>query len=166
LTDLLLLKRNETLTVWRITRAEYASTALSGLGGLYAAGRWHQQGREIVYLASSWSLAALEVLVHVGRNDSLIPFIYMEVSIPVAVSAQHIPASLLPKNWHNNPPGLQTQQFGTQWLASNASALLKVPSVISPAEHNWLFNPNHADAGLITVSQPRPFYFDQRLWDA
>lgn len=165
MTDLLPLERDGTLTVWRITRAEYASTALSGMGGLYAAGRWHQQGHEIVYLASSWSLAALEVLVHLGRNDALIPFIYLQVSIPAAVSAQHLLLSRLPKNWHNNPPGLQTRQLGSQWLAANTSALLKVPSVISPAEYNWLFNPKHSDAELITVSQPRPFYFDQQFWD-
>lgn len=37
---------------------------LKGTEGLYAAGRWHQKGRLILYTSSSISLAKLEVLAN------------------------------------------------------------------------------------------------------
>jgi RES domain-containing protein len=58
------------MDLWRILN--YAD--LSGLGGLRAAGRWHSQGRRIVYLADHPSSALLEMLVHLDR--SLIPSTY------------------------------------------------------------------------------------------
>ena len=51
------------MELWRISN--YAD--LSGIGGLKAAGRWHSQGRRIVYLADHPSSALLEMLVHMDR---------------------------------------------------------------------------------------------------
>ena len=52
------------MELWRISN--YAD--LSGIGGLRAAGRWHSQGRRIVYLADHESSALLEMLVHMDRD--------------------------------------------------------------------------------------------------
>ena len=46
---------------WRIADARFGGAPLSGEGGLYAAGRWHYQGRRVVYFSRTLSLAALEV---------------------------------------------------------------------------------------------------------
>jgi RES domain-containing protein len=165
-TRLILLKRDEPLTFWRISRAEFTASALSGQGGLYAGGRWHRAGRPVVYLASTWSLAALEVFVHLGRRDSAIPFVYFSVTIPPRVSAQTVRTETLPSDWMSEPPSSDTQRLGTDWLRSHASALLRVPSVLSPldAEYNWILNPQHPDATQLIISKPRPFQFDRHLW--
>jgi RES domain-containing protein len=52
------------MELWRISN--YAD--LSGAGGLRAAGRWHSQGKRIVYLADHPSSALLEMLVHLDRE--------------------------------------------------------------------------------------------------
>jgi len=46
----------------RIVRRRYAD--LSGSGGLYTPGRWHEQGVRIIYTATSIALAALEFALH------------------------------------------------------------------------------------------------------
>lgn len=86
MTQLIPLERDEPFIAWRITRAEFAISALSGQGGLYADGRWHRAGQPVVYMASTWSLAALEVFVHLGRRDSAIPLVYFSVTIPPQVN--------------------------------------------------------------------------------
>jgi hypothetical protein len=58
------------MKVWRLCRQPFVATALDGIGGLYAGGRWHCRGQPIVYAASSAALAALEVLVHVDPLDA------------------------------------------------------------------------------------------------
>ena len=51
------------MKLYRIADDRYADD-LNGTGGLFAPGRWHHQGTQVVYLAGSVSLAMLEVLVH------------------------------------------------------------------------------------------------------
>lgn len=53
---------------------------------------------------------------------------------------------------------------GMQWVASGSSALLVVPSVIIPREHNVLINPKHPDAVAIVFTKlPDRIVFDARL---
>lgn len=77
---------------------------------------------------------------------------------------------------HCPPPGAgferrsrphdHTLDYGDQWLAGGATALLAVPSVIVPEETNVLLNPRHADAIHLTAQIVRPFEFDLRLSSA
>ena len=53
--------------------------------------------------------------------------------------------------------------FGDAWAASGVSALLLVPSVIVPEEHNILINPLHADAKMITTSKIRKWHYGARM---
>jgi RES domain-containing protein len=53
------------MILWRISRHR----DLSGAGGMRAAGRWHEAGRPVVYLAESPAAALLEVCVHTSAND-------------------------------------------------------------------------------------------------
>ncbi len=150
------------LHAWRITRAEFAATALSGLGGLHVDGRWHRIGQPVVYLASSWSLAALEIFVHLGRHDSAIPFVYLALTIPPEVAVLELVEA--PAGWSANPPPASTQAIGSDWLLSDFTALLKVPSALSPVEYNLILNPRHPDAAAIEASEPVRFRFDRRFW--
>jgi len=65
---------------------------------LRAAGRWHSQGRRIVYLADHPSSALLEMLVHMDRD--LMPATYqlLRIAVPADIATETIPEEL--------PPGL------------------------------------------------------------
>ena len=43
------------------------------------------------------------------------------------------------------------------------SAVLQVPSVLIPAEFNFLLNPAHPEFGTIEILDPSPFELDFRL---
>ena len=84
------------MELWRISN--YAD--LSGLGGLRAGGRWHSQGRRIVYLADHPSSALLEMLVHMDRD--LMPATYqlLRVVVPADMAVEAIDAEL-PPDWRS-----------------------------------------------------------------
>ena len=44
--------------------------------------------------------------------------------------------------------------------------MLQVPSAVVPEEHNFLVNPLHPDFEQLTIGDPEPFEFDERLVDA
>jgi RES domain-containing protein len=145
------------MDLWRISN--YAD--LSGIGGLRAAGRWHSQGKRIVYLADHPSSALLEMLVHMDRD--LIPPTYhlLRIGIPPDLRIEAVKAGDLAGNWRNDPTA--SRELGDQWLDRSTSALLKVPSAISEQGQNFLFNPAHPDAAKVTVAEIFHAPFDARL---
>ena len=60
---------------WRIIKARYAKSAFDGEGARQFGGRWNSPGVPIIYTSSSMSLAALEMLVHLGRSRSLSSYV-------------------------------------------------------------------------------------------
>ncbi|MET0708418.1 MAG: RES family NAD+ phosphorylase [Tardiphaga sp.] len=112
------------MELWRISN--YAD--LSGIGGLRAAGRWHSQGRRIVYLADHPSSALLEMLVHMDRD--LMPATYqlLRIAVPADIATETIPEEL-PPDWRSQT--LTTREIGDRWLDRSTSGLLRVPSAIS-----------------------------------
>jgi len=144
------------MDLWRISN--YAD--LSGLGGLRAAGRWHSQGRRIVYLADHPSSALLEMLVHLDR--SLIPSTYqlLRIDAPADVAIEAVDHGTLSANWRTNP--IASRQIGDQWLDQSSSALLRVPSAIGQGQ-NYLLNPAHLDAARVVVAETLRAPFDPRL---
>lgn len=151
------------MIVYRICKAKYAKTAFSGVGGLDAAGRWHDKGRPIAYAAATLSLAVLEYLVHLGRRDAKISLVSVRATIPDAVAVEVVDVASFPKNWDSSPPVEYTMALGTKWCVELRSAILKVPSVIVPGEFNYLLNPQHPDFKLVETYGPEPFSFDPRL---
>jgi len=146
--------------VSRLCRSEYAS--FDGEGGLYRAGRWHEQGQRVVYAAQSEALAALEVLVHLSSITQLPEYVCVKAKIP----EQHIldirDLDLLPADWASADPK-QARGLATRWIKEKISAVLRVPSVIIPRESNFMLNPEHPIFGRIAVDAPLPFEFDLRL---
>jgi RES domain-containing protein len=51
------------------------------------------------------------------------------------------------------PPGPASHSLGGSWLELDESAVLKVPSVVIPEEHNYLINPAHPDFEKICVGE-------------
>ena len=144
------------MELWRISN--YAD--LSGIGGLRAAGRWHSQGRRIVYLADHSSSALLEMLVHMDRD--LIPATYqlLRIVVPADIAVETIDAEL-PPDWRSQT--LTSREIGDLWLDRSTGALLRVPSAISAKGNNYLLNPEHPDAAKIAVAEIIKAPFDPRL---
>src|SRR5258708_12534484 len=125
------------MEIWRISN--YAD--LSGIGGVRAAGRWHSQGRRIVYLADHPSSALFEMLVHMDRD--LIPLTYqlLRIDIPPDMKFEPVTASDLPGNWRT--PTLTRRVIGAPWLHQSSTPFLHSPSAITAPPHNSSLHHNH-----------------------
>jgi RES domain-containing protein len=150
------------ITAWRIVKARRAGSAFDGEGARMAGGRWNSPGMSVVYTSSSAALAALEMLVHLGRGAilgayALIPCAFDEILVARLNRRQ------LPPNWRSYPATPELQALGDDWIRSRRSAVLEVPSVVIENEPNYLLNPNHQDFKAIRIKRPLPFRFDLRL---
>lgn len=148
---------------WRLTSARRAAGAFSGEGSVLSGGRWHRAGVRCVYTSSTLSLAALEVMVHSGGGRPAIPFVAFEVRIPDELLVATAPDSLLGDGWRAFPAPPELADFGSRWVDAMETAVLRMPSAVSPRESNFLLNPRHPDFARIEISRPEPFEFDQRL---
>ena len=146
--------------LWRISN----HSALDGRGGLYAAARWHSQGRAVVYLATSPAGALVEVLVHLELDPQRLPATYrmLKAEAPDQVEVTRIPMASLPRTWRDDL--LLTRGKGDEWLSTGQSALLEVPSAILPETFNLLLNPRHPDAERVDVLWHEPFPYDRRFF--
>lgn len=146
--------------LYRISNARYADD-LSGNGARLYGGRWNSEGRAIVYLASSRSLAILESLAHLSPTN--IPVDYVILTIDVPDDFFEIDIKLLPNNWSEYPEPNILKEICNSFLQKNEFLLLKVPSAIVPQEFNYLMNPMHQKAGKVKIVSKAPFSFDERL---
>lgn len=125
-------------------------------------GRWNLAGTPMVYLAGGRALAILEVLVH--TDSDLVPRQWLyRVDVPEHVSVEIISNAKLPADWDSVPHGVATQEFGTAWVREGQSCILRVPSVISREDYNFLINPTHREFSKLKISKAEPFAFDSRL---
>jgi len=147
------------MRLWRISDF----TDLSGVGGLYASGRWHTRGRHIVYLADHPASALLEVLVRLEVAAADMPSIYrlLAIDVPdeIVVSAEGVGDR--PDGWQDN--FAWSRGIGDSWLIGGRSGLLRVPSAIVPNTFNWLLNPRHPEAARVTIAETFRAAFDPRL---
>jgi RES domain-containing protein len=128
------------MMLWRVSRHR----DLSGTGGFYAPGRWHERGFRVVYLADTPAGAFLESCVHTSANDVPPSYTLLAVVVPDEVSTEVVQPGTLPSDWIDKIE--VTREIGSAWLRSQRSALLRVPSALVPATSNYLLNPLHADA--------------------
>lgn len=148
------------MILYRITNARYADD-LSGNGARLYGGRWNGEGKPMVYLASSRSLAVVESLVHIVATN--IPNDFVMLTIEAPDDFLTIPENVLPDNWNEYPEQHVLKQIGNSFLKRNEHLLLKVPSALVPEEFNYLMNPLHAKAAKVKVIKKVPFNFDERL---
>ena len=116
----------------------------------------------MVYASSTASLAMLEMLVHLGAAAVLSGYVLIECRFDPALVLT-LQRAILPKNWQQQPAPAEARAIGDQWVKQGRSAILEVPSVIVPQEHNLLLNPVHPKFSSIRISPPTPFPFDARL---
>lgn len=151
------------MLVFRITQTRYANT-LSAPG---VSGRWNSGGMQLVYTGGSAALSCLEVLAHkTGASLQSGNFSIATVEIPEFLVVSEIlidELSAIDACWMNPEQYPLTQAIGDQWILSQASAVLKVPSAIIPDEFNFLLNVNHPDFEAIKIVRVNRFSFDTRL---
>lgn len=150
------------LQAWRIVKRRYADTAFDGEGARLHGGRWNSPGRAVVYASESRALATLEVLTGLQSIAVAPAYVLMGVTFDEGwVSA--LDAEDLPEGWNRFPPTPASQHLGDDWLATERSAVLRVPSVIVPGEFNYLLNPTHPDFAAIKIGAPEELTLDPRL---
>ena len=135
---------------------------MDGEGARIYGGRWNPPGVAVVYLAASRALAALEILVHSGREAVLWDWRTIRVTVPEELIDQPDPAEL-PQGWDSQPSSTVAQRFGANWVRAGTNPAILLPSVIIPAEHALLLNVEHPATAEIRISSPEPFLFDGRL---
>lgn len=153
----------KSLRAYRLLAPRWVESALSGEGARKFGGRWNSVGTAMIYLAGSRALAALETLVHLTTPATRAkPFSMIEVTLP-ANSIETLSVAALPKDWELSPPAQATMTLGDEWLQSQRSLVLRVPSTLVPGEPNYLLNPQHPAMAEVTASKPVAFSFDPRL---
>lgn len=147
------------MLVYRITVAKYANRLVAS----GRAARWNPNDVDMIYTASSRSLACLENVVHrtpAGLNQI---FSVMTIEVPDDMVIADVNREELPVHWKEYGQMFYTQNIGEKWIGENSSAILKVPSSIIEEESNYLFNPKHPDFGKIKLIRSEPFSFDKRI---
>lgn len=149
-------------SAWRIVRASRARTAFTGEGPWRYGGRWNSRGVRVVYVSEHQSTAALEVFAN------RMPFVFEEQYKAFHLEwpdhlTETFPLKQLPQNWRIHPASLETREIGDRWVKEQRSAVLALPSAMSPADTNFLLNPEHRDFKRIRIGPPIDYDFDSRL---
>jgi RES domain-containing protein len=136
--------------------------AFSGEGAFRYGGRWNSRGVPVVYLGGNPSISALEIVVNTDDSEDLyrIPYVLIPVDFDEALVTR---SQSLPDDWKQDPPPLSCAAVGDEWLRSDRSAVLEVPSAVIPLERNFILNLLHKDFPQITIGKPQAFEFDSRL---
>jgi RES domain-containing protein len=148
------------MVLYRICNTKYADD-LTGMGARLYGGRWNSVGRSMLYLASSRSLAVLEVLAHLSPTNIPAGMVLLTIETPEDFTT--VDVLELPENWNKFPEPNVLKQIGNSFLDGNEHLLLKVPSALVPEEFNYLLNPMHPKAEKVKTINKSPFNFDERL---
>lgn len=149
------------VVAYRLAATRRTQDAFTGKGARLFGGRWNREGTPLVYCAENRSQAILELLVHTDDRTSLLNRIVLRAAFDASL-VEVAPAAA--GRWVARNDVGATQDFGTTWSRESRSAVLRVPTAITPAEFNYLINPAHPDFQKITVSKPEAFRIDPRLF--
>lgn len=145
---------------YRIARGDVP--AFDASGAFRWGSRWTHPGRYVIHAAENYSLAVLETLVHFNLGELPPRLIVVQLTIPAEVSREVLKAEELP-DWHRARPYAASRSYGDKWYDEGRSAVLIVPSVLSPFERNVLINAQQAQSRSIEVGEPYPASLDERL---
>jgi RES domain-containing protein len=107
--------------------------------------------------------ALVESLVHLEVDSEDTPDFYtlLRISVPdgLAIHLLDPPAGV---DWKQDQE--VTRRMGDVWLASLATPLARVPSVIAACTWNFMLNPEHPVAKQIEIAEVIKEQFDNRLF--
>lgn len=150
--------------VYRISKPEYVASALLGNGSALAPGRWNSAGVRLAHAAASVSLAMLEVLVHVNRED--VPEGRRLLCFELPDDAIHtLPKAEWPAGWDELPYSEAVRSVGDAFIREARHLALRVPSAVARGEFNLLINPGHARYAEITLISNDALALDPRLFE-
>jgi len=135
---------------------------ITGTGAKLFGSRWNSKGTAMLYTTEHISLAVLEMLVHNRLKEFSIPLSLLHISIPDALEAKELSLKKLKKDWIKDEA--YTQFMGDEFIRSQQSPVLKVPSAVITEEHNYLINPLHPDFKKIKITNTQIFETDKRLF--
>lgn len=148
------------MKVYRLSGKEYSSD-LHGTGAALYGGRWNKKGSPVLYTGESIEIALLETIAH--TPPMLIPRLdLVTLEIPPA-SVLELHTQELPKNWYEYPAPSILAEIAEDWIRSQESIALKVPSCIVPSAHNYILNCRHPQFRKVKIVDLQDFHFDRRL---
>jgi RES domain-containing protein len=144
------------MRVWRICKRQHV--AFNGEGAWLAGGHWNNPAVPVIYTSASLSLAALELLLHLGQWDIPGDMVAVAADIPDSVAMMKFVNENVPeRHWRRYPPLESLGDPVRRWVEKQDTAVLHVPSAIIPTERNYLLNPAHPEFRKIQVGAPQPF---------
>jgi RES domain-containing protein len=144
------------MRVWRICKRQHA--AFDGAGAWLAGARWNDPAIPIIYTSATLSLAALELLLHLGHWETPRDMVAVAADIPESVAMTRLVIEDVPeRDWRRYPPLESLCDPVRRWFAKLDTAVMHVPSAIIPSERNYLLNPAHPEFRKIQVGAPQPF---------
>ena len=138
------------------------SNDISGTGAKLNGGRWNSRGVGMLYVTEFISLAVLEMLVHVQFKDFATELCLLDISIPEAAEIKELKLNKLKQDWMKDYG--YTRFIGDEFIRTEKTLLMKVPSAVITEEHNFLINPMHPDFKKIKIAGARNFETDKRLF--
>lgn len=150
------------VTIWRLTRRQYADSAFSGEGARQYGGRFNSPGTPVVYASESLALALLETLTGLEHYHQLNSYVFFRATLSERLVSE-VSEEDLPTEWDQHPPPSQSQQIGDQWADQEASVALRVPSVVVPYSFNYLLNPSHPSFEEVKIGAGESLPVDRRL---
>lgn len=148
------------MILYRFSLEQY-SKDLSGDGAKKYGGRWNSKGLPVVYTSLTISLSLLELLIHKATYDELKAHQLSVIEVP-NYHFSILNLKQLKRNWQEDIE--YSKYIGDEFLSSNASLLMQVPSAIIPEESNILLNPKHKDFNKVKVLKAKSFRFDTRIF--
>lgn len=146
----------------RIVRSHRVASAMDGEGARRVGGRWNPPGIPVVYMTVSRALAALEILVHAGRDVIQLDWSVISAEVPEDWIEKTELANL-PNDWNALPSSQASSEFGAEWVRAERSLAILLPSAIIPEEQVLMLNVRHPDFPKLEITPPKKFRFDHRL---
>ena len=151
------------MEVFRLSRKEFA-LPLSGKGSAIKGARWNSIGVELIYTAANRSLAMAEIAVHFSLATLPSHFMMLTIFIPDNFPIKELEVKDLPLNWNTFPHPASTQKIGDDFVNENKFCVLRIPSVVTQGDYNFLINPYHNDFKKVKIISVEKFPFDQRIF--
>lgn len=148
------------MLVFRLVRQAYAQQ-LDGKGAALFGGRWNSVGKPLLYTAEHRSLAVLEY--RVNNPLALKDLVMVTLEVP-GHDIQTLSTQDLNTQWQTYSPQNKCAAIGDNWLESQKTLMLSVPSAVVPQENNILINPLHSGMKEVKILDTTSFLVDHRLY--
>jgi RES domain-containing protein len=106
----------------------------------------------------------LEYFVHLDKEDPPLDLVLAIAHVPDEVASHRILVHDMPANWREAAAPPDLAKLGDEFVERGEYCVLVVPSVLAPAENNWLINPAHSEYKKIDIHDVSPLNYDPRMF--